>query len=181
MVALALALAYLPGAARAQRDKATDKPAPETVTDAQFVLRASAMDLAEINLGRLGARQATSADVKKFAQRMLDDHTKSSADLLKAANKASLAPAQTMDAQHRQLAQKILELKGADFDRMFMTHMVEDHQKAIALFEAASKSAKDADLKAFAGKTLPTLREHLKMAQDTLGKLKGTGKGGSSR
>jgi putative membrane protein len=180
MLAALAAVGLLLPAVLAQRDKTEKKPDAEALTDQQFVMKASAADLAEINLGRVAARQASDPAVKQFAQRLVDDHTKASADLLRIANKRSLPAARTMDAQHRQLQTRLLNLKGADFDRAYLTQQVDDHKKAVALFEAASKTAKDPDLKAFAAKTLPTIRDHLKMAQDLAGKLKG-GKGGSGR
>jgi putative membrane protein len=175
LVALAAVGLFLP-AVLAQRDKAEKKPEGDTLTDQQFVMKVSASDLAEINLGRVAARQASDPAVRQFAQRLVDDHTKASAELIRIANKRSLPAARTMDAQHRQLQDRLLNLKGADFDRAFLNQMVDDHKKAVTLFEAESKTAKDADLKAFAAKALPHLKEHLKMAQDLAAKLKGGSK-----
>ena len=175
LAALAAVGLFLP-AVLAQRDKAEKKPEADTLTDQQFVMKVSAADLAEINLGRVAARQASDPAVKQLAQRLVDDHTKASADLLRIANKRSLPAARTMDAQHRQLQDRLLNLKGANFDRAYLKQLVADHKTAVALFESASKTAKDPDLKAFATKTLPTIRDHLKTAQDLAAKLKG-GKG----
>jgi putative membrane protein len=74
-----------------------------------------------------------------------------------------------MDKKHREVMDHLLTLKGADFDHAFMKHMVSDHQEAIALFEREAKDGKDPELKDFASKTLPTLREHLKMARKIAG------------
>jgi len=173
---LGLAVLLLAGGlllpARAQR---TDAPARPMVTDAQFPMQASMIDLAEINLGRLAARQAGSADVKQFGQRMVDDHSKASREMLAVASKKGLTAARTMDAMHQALATRLLGLRGAEFDREYMMHMVEGHRMAVALYEAESQNGKDPDVKAFAAKTLPIVREHLKMAQDINGKLKGGG------
>src|SRR4051812_48990328 len=65
----------------------------KAVTDAEFVKLASASDLAEINLGKIAAKQATSAEVKQFAEQMIADHTKSSKMLLQIANKKGMAVA----------------------------------------------------------------------------------------
>src|SRR5215471_20809996 len=92
LAAVAAVGLFLP-AVLAQRDKAEKKPEADTLTDQQFVMKASASDLAEINLGRVAARQASNPAVKQFAQRMVDDHTKASADLLRIANKRSLPAA----------------------------------------------------------------------------------------
>ena len=151
-----------------------DTPA-KPVTDADFVMQSSATDLAEINLGRIAVRQAASADVKQFAQRMVDDHSKASTEMLAMVNKKrGLTVAARMDQKHRALSDKLLQLRGGDFDREYMKHMVEGHRMAVGLFEAESASGKEADVKAFAAKHLPTIREHYKMAQDIANKLKGS-------
>src|SRR5207244_1939627 len=133
----------------------TDAPA-KPVTDADFVMQASATDLAEVNLGKLATRQATNADVKQFAQRMVSDHSKSHDEMLALVNKkgGGLRSASQMDQKHRALSDRLLQLKGANFDREYMMHMVEGHRQAVALFEAEAASGKDADVKAFATKHL---------------------------
>jgi len=174
---LGLAVLVLAGGmgmgAQAPKPGRADAPA-KPVTDADFVMQASATDLAEINLGRIAAKQATNAEVKQFAQRMVNDHSKASTEMLAVVNKkgGKLTVASRMDQKHRALSDRLLQLRGADFDREYMKHMVEGHGQAVALFEAESASGKDADVKAFAAKHLPTIREHFKMAQDIANKLK---------
>jgi putative membrane protein len=65
-----------------------------------------------------------------------------------------------------------MTLSGAEFDKAYMQHMVGDHEKAVALFQTAANSAQDADIKAYATKTLPTLQEHARLAGEVNGKLK---------
>ncbi len=103
-------------------------------------------------MGRLAAENSSNADVKQFGQRMVDDHTKGLDELDKAANKAGFTPAQAMDAKDRDLFMKLSSLKGADFDKAYVPSQVADHKEAIGLFEAESKSGKNDDLKAIAGK-----------------------------
>ncbi|MBI3653058.1 MAG: DUF4142 domain-containing protein [Acidobacteria bacterium] len=73
----------------------------------------------------------------------------------------------------QKMSEKLAKLSGADFDREYMKYMVEDHVKDVAMFEKEAKTGKDADIKAFAEKTLPTLKEHLQMARDTNAKVSG--------
>jgi putative membrane protein len=167
----ALAAVFLAAGAAAQDKAGVGKP----VTDAQFVLLATAADLAEINLGYLAVKRAKSAEVKKFGERMVADHTNSTKELLKIANKKGLPAARQMGARHREAAAQLQQLRGAAFDRAYMKHMVTDHQKAVALYESRAKQGRDEDLKAFAAKTLPVLQEHLKMAQEIAADLKGDG------
>jgi len=75
-----------------------DTPATGAASgDQLFVMKASANDLAEVNLGRIAVKRAGNADVKKFAQKMIDDHTKTSKELLALANKKRMKPAATME------------------------------------------------------------------------------------
>jgi putative membrane protein len=143
-----------------------------TVTDEGFVHKVTACGLAEVNAGRIAAKQASSPAVKAFAQKMVDDHSKANKELLKIADKKGLKAARTQDEKHKEGADKLLKLSGIDFDREYMLCQVKDHEEAVALFEKQSKSGKDADLKAWAEKTLPTLKEHLKEARDISAKLK---------
>jgi len=162
----ALSVLYLTSAVPAE-DKNN-----ETITDEQFVSKASAAGLAEVSLGRLAAERASSAEVKKFGQRMVEDHTKANKELLTLADKKRFKVAERMDKTHQEAMDMMARLEGAEFDRQFMSQMVKDHEEAVSLFTAESKNGRDEDLKALATKTLPTLKEHLKMAQD-LNKGKG--------
>jgi len=163
--ALGLALVVM-GLARAQDATTSD------LTDDQFVLKASADGLAEVNLGRLAAKQATNPEVKKFGKHMVEDHSKANKELITLANKKRLKVAPTMDATHTQMFRKLSALKGAAFDREYMAGQLKDHKTAVSLFDSQSKNGKDEDLRKWAEKTLPTLREHLKMAQEVHGNLK---------
>jgi putative membrane protein len=67
-------------------------------------------------------------------------------------------------AAQQRMQDKLAKEQGADFDKAYMSHMQDDHRKAVSLFEKQAKSGDDAELKAFAQKTLPTLQEHHKLA-----------------
>jgi len=77
------------------------------------------------------------------------------------------------NTEHQKMMDKMARLTGADFDREYMKHQVNDHDKAVVLFERQSKSGKDSELKAFAGRTLPTLKEHQQMAKDINSRVNG--------
>jgi putative membrane protein len=168
--ATALALACA-GLTLARLDAADDKAGG----DADFVKKASAAGLGEVNLGILAAKYG-GAEVKKFANHMVKDHTKANQELLKLADARRLTVARTMDADHSKTMDKLATMSGADFDRMYMDGQVKDHKEAVALFEKQAKEGKDADLRGWAEKTLPTIREHLKMAQKVQERLKGGAK-----
>lgn len=134
---------------------------------------ASEGNLAEINLGRMAEKQATNEGIKDFGQRLVKDHTKANEELNKLANRKNFKVAQKMNAKHEKLANQFSKLNGANFDRSFLKDMVKDHEKDISLFEAQAKNGTDPDVKAFAAKTLPTLKEHLKIARNLDKKIGG--------
>ncbi len=153
----------------------------QPVDDATFVKMASQANLAEINMGKLALKQASGSAVKKYAQRLLDDHTKANKELNQLADKKQWTPAQSMDEKHRAMAEKMGQLEGKEFDTAFLKHMIQGHEKVIALFQSEAKNGQDPDLKAWANQTLPTLKEHLKMARDISGDRGGDKEGDQQR
>ncbi len=141
----------------------------------EFVRKASADNLAEINLGRMVEKQASNADLKKYGERLVNDHTKANEELNQLANRKNFRVAQKMDPKHEMLANQLSKLNGANFDRSFLKDMVKDHEKAVSMFEAEAKNGTDPDVKAYAAKVLPTLKEHLKIARDLDKKILGQG------
>jgi putative membrane protein len=161
---------------------ADDKPGAsgdkfKNISDADFAREASAGGLAEVNLGRIGVQRAVNPEVRKFAQRMVDGHGKANQELITLANKKGMTLARAMDQEHQQLADRLMKMSGEEFDRTFMKHMLKDHKDAVALFEAEANKTQDADLKQFASRTLPTLREHLRMARELAGEKEPAGGG----
>ena len=112
------------------------------------------------------------AAVKKFAQRMIDDHSKAREKLMDIAKDMKVGVAAGLSREHRELLLRLTKADGANFDRAYMNHMVDDHEKVAKAFEKESKDAKDPDLKAWAAKTLPTLQQHLEMAKNLNGQIK---------
>jgi len=141
-----------------------------TPDDKEFVTKAGMAGLAEVQMGNLALSNATSAGVKAFAQRMVTDHSKANAELAQFATAKGLALATELEGDPEAARRHLMSLSGAEFDKAYMKHMVEDHEKAVADFEKASMFATDADLKAWAGKTLPTLKEHLVLAKTVASK-----------
>ena len=142
-----------------------------TDADKTFVSEAGMGGLAEVQMGNLALAKSENADVKAFAQRMVTDHGKANAELAQLATVKGLALAAELAGKHQQAYEHLNGLGGAEFDKAYMQHMVEDHVEDVAKFEQASTTATDADVKAFAAKTLPVLKEHLAQAQATAGKV----------
>jgi putative membrane protein len=149
-------------------DQSTKK---ETSADQAFAMGAATGGLAEVELGKLVADHASSPDVKKFGQRMVDDHGKANEELASILTQKSMTPPTTLKGKEKSTYDRLAKLNGAAFDRAYMSDMVKDHEKDVKEFERESTSGKDPDLKAFAGKTLPTLQDHLKMAREIQSKL----------
>lgn len=136
------------------------------VSDATFVKNAAISDMYEIQAGQLAQTKAASADVKRFASKMVADHTKTT-DQLKAllASKPGMKPPSAMDAKHKALLAKLKGASAASFDSTYAQQQINAHQQAVMLFTSESQTGKDPDLKKFAADTLPTLQQHLSMAQ----------------
>jgi putative membrane protein len=136
-------------------------------TSATFVQKAGEGGMAEVAASKLAASKAQSPDVKKFADQMVKDHTKASTELSSIAKQKSLEVPKSVNAEHKAGLEKLKSKSGADFDAAYMEMMKKDHDKTVALFNAASTSSSvDPDLQAFAKKTLPTLEHHQMMATD---------------
>jgi putative membrane protein len=132
--------------------------------DAMFMRTASQSSMAEIAHGELATKNASSQEVRNFAQRMVDDHTKANAELKALASKQQTTLPAELGQKHQAMQDKLAKMKGEEFDRAYMQHMVGAHTEAVKLFEQESKNGKDADTRAWAAKTLPVVQEHLKLA-----------------
>ena len=133
--------------------------------DQSFVTKASQGGIAEVELGQLALARGQSQAVKAFAQKMVDDHSKANAELATVATAAGASMAAAPSPEQKAVAAKLEGLSGAAFDRAYATQMVDDHEKTVALFEKEAEAGGNAGIKAFAAKTLPTLRTHLEHAK----------------
>lgn len=134
--------------------------------DRKFVQEAAEGSKAEVATGQLAQTKGSSDAVKQFGQRMVTDHQKAYDQVSQiASGKGVTVPTEPSKAHQRDAA-KLAKLSGNDFDREYAKMMVSDHKKDVSDFRKQSKSAKDPDVRNFAATTLPTLEEHLKMAQD---------------
>ena len=155
----------------------TSKPAAAKSSkkmDDTFAMKAAQGGLAEVQLGQLAEQKASNPDVKAFGQKMVDDHQKANDELKQAAAKGNVALPTEPSAKEKAEAARLEKLSGAAFDKAYMMHMVADHKKDVAEFQREAKSGQNEQIKNFAQQTVPTLQEHLKMAQETQSKLKGS-------
>jgi putative membrane protein len=147
---------------------------------ATFVKKAAQGGMTEVELGKIAQSKTQDPAVRKFADDMVKDHGKANNELASLAKGKGLTVPAALDAEHKAIVQKLNSKSGADFDAAYSKQMVMDHDKTIALFQGATKSS-DADLAAFAKKTLPTLEEHKQMADSLPASSRSAEAGSTSR
>lgn len=145
--------------------------APDTTTqkinlvvdqqDSLFAAKAAAGNLAEIEMGNLAIKNGKSKRVKNFGLMMIKDHGKANAKLMAvAAAKKLILPTEPGDDEQKMMAE-LAKKSGNDFDKAYITMMIEDHKNDVSDFTAATTKIQDPDIKAYAQKTLPVLQKHL--------------------
>jgi putative membrane protein len=136
-------------------------------TTADFVNEVARSDMFEIQSSELAKQKAQGATAT-FADRMISDHTKTSNELNSLVRNGSVKAAlpSAIDDSHQKKLDKLRSLSGADFAKTYIDDQISAHKDAVNLFERYSKGGDSEALKQWAAKTLPTLKEHLKMAQD---------------
>ena len=157
-----------------------------------FINEMTVAGKAEVELGNLATQRAQNADVKAFGQMMVKDHTRANTELTQIAKQLNITPAAQLDMKHRELVDRLSKLKGADFDREYMTAMVMGHEEVSAKLRTMSEGSgtsttststaragqsvgttgSDAALKQWASKTLPTVQTHLERAKQIQEKVR---------
>lgn len=146
--------------------------AKHATDDQAFVTQAAQGGMTEVELGTVANSQGSSDMVKQFGKRMADDHGKAGTALATAAAADGLTAPTSPSAKQQAMETRMKAMQGAKFDKAYAKAMVKDHRDTIALFEHEAKSGSSAKVKAFAQETLPTLNDHLKMAEDLKSGLK---------
>jgi putative membrane protein len=141
------------------------KEAEVGVADQVFAMMAAEGGLSEVQLSKLAADNASSPEVRQIAQRLVQDHTKANQELLTIAKQKDISVPKELDDTHEDVVKLFSKLEGAQFDREFLRYQVMHHEKDVAAFNLQAKEGQDSDLKAFAAKQLPVLKEHLQQVQ----------------
>lgn len=148
--------------------------------DREFLEQAAQNGHAELSASRLALEKSRSEQVRAFAQRMIDDHTRANEELKALATAKQYQPPTEPSMLQKGKEMLIAGLSDDNFDRRYINQMgVEAHQDTVELFEKAARDAQDADVKAFATKLLPQLREHLQAARSLKVTVDGSGNAGS--
>ncbi len=141
-------------------------------TDQDFVKNAASGGMLEVALGRHAAQHAQDQKVRDFGQRMVGDHTRANERLKMIAKDLGIELPPQMEREHSEMVEKLMQLHGKEFDNAYIKHMVHDHQEDVSEFQNEADHGSSRPIADFAKKTLPTLQEHLKMAQETQKSLK---------
>ena len=131
----------------------------------KFAANAAQGGLAEVEMGRLASARGADPSVKEFGQRMTADQARAAAELKVIAQRKGIQLPADVDSSQRSELDKLARLSGAEFDKEYMSAMVKDHENDVKDFETQAKQGGDPDIKAFANKTLPVLKQHLEMAR----------------
>lgn len=150
---------------RNNKDKSSTK-----VDDKTFAMTAAKAGKMEVKMAQMAEQRSVSADVKKFALRMIEDHTKANKELAEIVG-AQQDATQEVDKEHQEALDHLFKLQGVEFDREYAKIQLKAHEEAVQLFDTEARSGQDSRLKAFAAKCLPTLREHLQMAKSLASKV----------
>jgi putative membrane protein len=131
--------------------------------DSEFLTKAASGDMLEVQMGKEVAKRATNAGVRQAAEKMVSDHTKAGAELKALAAKKNLTLPTVLGDDQKKIYTDVLNKKGADMDKEYVTQMVKDHKDDIKEYQDAATGGTDPEVKAFAQKTVPTLQMHLSM------------------
>ena len=166
--ALALALAGSSGDIALAQQATTMQLAQAgkiSAEDQEFLTEAIQAGVAEVQLSELALEKSQDEQVRQFAERMVQDHTAANQQLVGLAEAAGNTPPTEMDQKHHALHQQLSQLSGEEFDRQYMQGQVQEHEAAVELF-ASEANQPTGPVDQLAGELLPTLRQHLQMAQE---------------
>ena len=137
-------------------------------SDRSFIKGAAVDGMYEVEAAQIAARQASDPDIKAFAERLVKDHSAANEELKKLASSRNVELDDKLPMMKRHSINSLGKESGSGLDHDFITKAgVKDHESDIKKFEKASRSANDPEVRAWAEKTLPTLREHLTMAPNS--------------
>lgn len=136
-------------------------------SDALFVAAAAAAGMAEVGSSKIAVQQAGSDEIKMFAQKMVDDHTKANKELMALASQKQFQVPTGISIQDQAAANALSGLSGEEFDCAYAKNQLAAHICAVELFTAEAERGRDPEVRAWAAKTLPTLKEHKMMIKKT--------------
>ncbi|WP_137172233.1 DUF4142 domain-containing protein [Massilia sp. HP4] len=147
-----------------------------TSADRKAITDMAMSNMAEVEMGKLAQSKSQNADVKAFASKMVDDHGKALTEVQTLAQSKGVTLPTELDAKHKAMSTQLEKASGDAFDKAYVKQGgVGAHKETLTKLQAASKGAKDPDVKGQVDKMIPVVQEHLKHAEQLA-----KGKSGSS-
>jgi putative membrane protein len=152
-----------------------------------FIRNAAEGNMAEVKLGELAQQKAQNPEVQKFAERMIQDHTKANDELKQIASREHINLPTDVSSKDAATYRSLEKLSGPEFDKAYARTMLRDHEKDVNEFKQEVSTAQNGPAKQYAQETLPTLESHLQEAKQMQAQVsregvsKGKAGGGSSR
>ncbi|HET9183666.1 MAG TPA: DUF4142 domain-containing protein [Candidatus Angelobacter sp.] len=176
LLSIGSALVFLAATAFAQ--SANSNQATLNQQDREFVNTAAKANRGEIEMGKLAQQKASNDAVKQFATTIVNDHTNAGQQLKSWASQNNITLPTGLTSEDSATKSSLSSVSGSQFDQKYIQSQLQDHKKAIALFEKQASEGHNPQLKAFAQKTLPVLQDHVRIAEDLAGKMGMSGKMG---
>jgi putative membrane protein len=142
--------------------QAAGQPSP---VDRMFVSKAMQGGLAEVQLGQLTLQKSNNPQVKEFAQRMIDDHTKLNDQMKPVAQQVGVTVPDQISKGDRKIIAKLQALSGPAYDQAYIKDMVKDHKQDLNEFQMEASSGQDQTVKDAANQGSKVIAQHLQMAQ----------------
>jgi putative membrane protein len=133
--------------------------------DRAFLQKAARGNLAEVETGQLAAQQSSDPQVKQFGERMVQDHSQANDKLKTVAESVGVQLPTEPGHSEMQSMSKLKSLSGQQFDKTYANAMLKDHRQDVKEYEHVAQTAKNPEVRAYAEQTLPTLKEHLALAE----------------
>ena len=155
----------MPGHDQADTSATNNTTATADAGSADFLMKAADGGMAEVAAGQVAQGKAVNESVKMFAGMMVNDHTGANQQVKDLASRLQVTLPAAASEAHQKMIDETGKKEGKAFDKAYMTMMVNDHKKTIALFKESAATAGNAEVKAFIDATLPKLQVHLDSAQ----------------
>lgn len=156
-------------------ESAPGKPAPHQTNpqDRLFIRNVAIGGSAEVESGQMALKKAASEPLKRFAKRMINEHTSANDKLAQLAKADGITLPQAFDPDHETMRQQLQQLDGMAFDRQYLLNQIIDHQNMAQLLEWEIGSGLNSELKSYAMQNLPIVLDHLQAAQELQAQLTG--------
>jgi len=142
------------------------------ISDKAFVKKAAGDAATEVELAKLAQEKGSSDAVKELGKRVVEDHTRTNQELAAAAAKVDVEMPAELPRGGKKAQEKLAKLSGPEFDRAYAKMILNDKKSNIDSFTQEARSGKVPEVREFAAKTLPTLQQHRKMAEQVEASVK---------